>query len=65
MAHLLLTFLVLVLAGLGLALGTLLRGRPLTRACDGGAEGAGCGRDGTGTGGCGASNGCPQGREGT
>ena len=73
MTHLLLTFLILVLAGLGLALGTLLRGRPLARGCDGAAEGAGCGggaeggaeADATGVPRCGAANVCPRGREGT
>jgi len=66
MTHLLLTFVVLVLAGLGMALGVLLKGRPLPQGCGGPREG-GCGpcerprrADG-----CEAAGACPGGKERT
>jgi|GEM_PF-6564196 len=59
MAHLVLTFVVLVAAGLGMALGLLLKGRPLARGCDRSA-GAACPRrpGDADDGGCGVSGAC-------
>lgn len=61
LTHLVLAFAVLSLAGLGLALGLLLRGRPFVRDCDG--TGA-CGDDrAAATGGCGLARRCAAGKE--
>ena len=59
MAHLLLTFVVIVAAGLGMAVGVLLKGRPLLRGCDRDA-GAPCPRrpGDADDGGCRASGAC-------
>jgi hypothetical protein len=63
MAHLVLTFVVLVAAGVGMALGVLLKGRPLARGCDRAAGDACARRPGdVGDGGCGASGACGRGR---
>jgi len=66
MTHLLLSFVVLVLAGLGMALGVLLRGRPLPHGC-GRARGEACGpcEGAAGAGGRGVAEPCAGPKEGT
>ena len=61
LTHLVLAFAVLALAGFGLALGLLLRGRAFVRGCDG--TGA-CGDDrAAASGGCGLARSCAAGEE--